>query len=493
MLNWAIYAMVYLGSALMVYNIYGFVRYTQYIQARKDWGRERAVLYVPLALLVMFLLGYLAVGIFGKPDLIVSGILFGGSIFVFIIFKLLWRITHHIQENEQTEAKLMAAEASNRAKSSFLSNMSHEMRTPMNAIIGLDNIALQDETLTPQTRDRLQKIGISAQHLMDLINDVLDMNLIESGQMTLKHEPFSMREALGLVDLLLQSRCDEKGLEYKKEVLDGVEEVYVGDALRLRQVLLSILGNAVKYTPAPGTVTFTTEQVSAAEDRRELRFTIRDTGIGMEEDFIPRLFDSFTKEDAGTTDRFGGSGLGLAITKRLVDQMGGTIEVQSRKDEGSTFVVTLPLGAAKPPEGSAEEPAPECLPDLEGRRVLIVEDIDLNAEILADLLEIEGAETERAENGQIAVEQFSSHPVNYYDAILMDLRMPVMDGMDATRAIRALDRPDAKTIPIVAQTANAYEEDLQHSLEAGMNEHLSKPLDAERLYDTLRRLIGKLR
>ncbi len=484
MLNWAVYGMVFLGSLLMVYNIYGYVRYARNIQEKKGWDKARTVLYIPIMLLVMFLLGYLAVGILGDPDLIVSGILFGGSVYVFIMYRFLCWVTNRIRENEQVEVKLMAAELSNRAKTEFLSSISHEMRTPMNAIIGLDTIALQDDDLKPQTRDRLEKIGVSARHLLELINDVLDINDIESGQVVVKREPFSMRETLELTNLLIQARCDEKGLEYHCETAANVEDNYIGDDLRLKQALLSILDNAVKFTPAPGTVTFIAEQVSATEGRRDLRFTIRDTGIGMDPEFIPRLFESFVREDTRATNSYGGSGLGLFFTKQLVEQMGGRIDVTSRKGEGSEFVVTVALGEAEQKE--ADEAS---RPDLRGCRALIVEDIDLNAEILADLLELEEIASERAENGQVAVEQFSRHPAGYYDVILMDLRMPVMDGLEATRAIRAMDRPDAKTIPIIALTANALEEDVRQSLDAGMNAHLSKPADIEHVCATLTKYI----
>ena len=489
MLQWVINAMVYLGSALMVYNIYGFTRYRQdIIRSKGEWGSERVWLIVPIVMLVMFLLGYLAVGIFGKPDLIVSGILFGGSVFVFIIFCFIRRITAHIQETQQMEARLMAAEASSRAKTTFLSSVSHEMRTPMNLIIGLNSIALQDETLSPQTRDRLEKLGASASHLLDLINDVLDMNYMESGQIELKHEAFPLRETLAFVELMIRSQCDEKGLDYTHEVGEGVCEYCVGDAQRVRQVLLCILENAVKFTPAPGSVAFTAEAVDAPQGRCALRFTIRDTGIGMDQAFLPRLFDSFAQEDASTTNRYGGSGLHLAITKRLVDMMGGAISVTSQKGAGSCFVVDLTLDAAPAIAGEAAKIAKTGGAGLRGRRVLIVEDIDLNADILADILEMEDILSERAENGRIAVDLFSQNPPGHFAAILMDLRMPVMDGWDATRAIRALERPDAKTIPIIALTANASEEDMRKSLDSGMNAHLSKPTDTDLLFETLNKL-----
>ena len=487
MINALIYGMVYLGSLLMVYNIYGFIRYARSIPARKDWGSERHLLNVPIVLLIMFLTGYLLVGFLGKPDLIVSGILFGGSIFVFIIYRLICRITRRIQEDVKLNARLMASDASNRAKNSFLSTMSHEMRTPMNAIIGLNTIALQDESLNPQTRERLEKIGISARHLLDMINDVLQMNDIESGHLSVKNEPFSMHEVLELVNLVTQSNCTDKGLEYRFNDVGDAAPAYIGDAFRLKQVLLSVLGNAVKFTPPPGTVEFTLERIPVSDARCRLRFTVRDTGVGMDREFLPMLFTAFSQEDASTTNRFGGSGLHLAIAKRILDLMGGEITAESEKGTGSTFVITVEVGVCEPSKEGAAEP----VVSLNGRRVLIAEDIDLNADILADLLDMEGIASERAENGQVAVDMFSGHAPGYYDAILMDLRMPVMDGFDATRAIRGLPRPDAARIPIVALTANILPEDVAHSLAVGMNVHLAKPADIEEICRALNRLIAE--
>lgn len=490
-MQWIIDGMIFAGSILMVYNIYGFVRFSRYVKGLKSWNEGSFILHVPIVLLVSFLLGYLAVGFFGKPDLIMAGILFGGSIFVFVMYKLLSGITQRIVENERLESRLMASEESNRAKSSFLSSMSHEMRTPLNAIIGLDVIALQDEGLAPQTRDRLEKIEGSAKHLLGLINNVLDMNNIESEEMSLNQRPFSLQKTLDLVSVLTQTRCNERGITYCCKIGEMPEEDCVGDQERLEQILMNILGNAVKFTEKGGTVTFKAEQLDADEKHSTLRFTVRDTGVGIDRDYLPRVFDAFSREDASTTNRFGGSGLGLAITRKLVDMMGGEIAVSSEKGKGSEFVVTLTLEKAEKQEIEANG-EPEKI-SLDGRRVLIAEDIDLNAEMLADLLELEGISSERAENGQAADEMFSRHPSSYYDAILMDLRMPVMDGLDAARGIRAMDRPDAATIPIIALTANTGEEDVRNTMEAGMDAHLAKPVDPDYLYDTLGRLIAEKR
>ena len=497
-MNWLIYGMIYLGSALMVYNIYSYIHFAGRLQEKKDWGKERNILYIPIFLLVLFLLGYLAVGIFGKPDFVISGILFGGSVFVFIIFKLLQFITNRVQENEQLEAKVMAAEETSKSKTAFLSRISHEMRTPMNAIIGLDTIALKNPDLRPETRDQLEKINVNAYHLLGLIDNVLEMNEIDSGQMALREETFSLRKMLASLNKLFRNDCIEKGLEYQSAVIGTLDEAYIGDETRLKQALFNTLGNAVKFTSAPGTVTFTTEQIMSGDDGCTMRFIISDTGIGISEEFMAKLYDPFAQEDMTMTNRYGGSGLGMAIVKNIVDKMGGQIVVKSKKGSWSTFTITVPLkrvpGVQTEADAVVEIPAEsEENASLQGSRVLIAEDIDLNAEILIDLLDMEEVSADRAENGKICVEKFSSSPENYYDAVLMDLRMPVMDGLEAARNIRALGRPDAEKVPIIAVSANASETDRKESLAAGMNAHLAKPVDAEKLYETLEKLMAHCR
>ena len=391
-----------------------------------------------------------------------------------------------LEQNRALADALTRAEEANAAKTAFLSSMSHEIRTPMNAIIGLDNIALHDTSLSPQTHDELEKIGSSARHLLALINDILDMSRIESGRMVLKNETFSFLEMLRQINVIIHGQCEDKGLDYVCEQVEPMDEYFAGDDLRLKQVLINILGNAVKFTDAPGTVSFTVEQQDCPDATAQMHFIIRDTGIGMDPEFIPRLFDPFSQEDATTTNRYGGSGLGMAITKNMIDLMGGQIEVESEKGRGTTFTILIPLKKAEPPEITAEAEEPEF--SLAGLHMLIAEDVELNAEILTDLLEMEDMTTEWAENGQRAVELFEHSGRGHFSAILMDMRMPVMDGLTATRKIRQLNHPDAQTIPIIALTANAFEEDVKQCLQAGMNAHLSKPVDIERL----KALLGKM-
>ena len=489
MLEWAVYAMVYAGAALMVYNIYGFIRIATFIKGQKSWRQSSAILYVPIVLLVMFLAGYLAVAIFGKPDLVIGGILFGGSIFVFIMCKYLGNVIQRILESERLEAELMAAEASNQAKATFLASISHEMRTPLNVILGMDGIALRDPDLSDATRGRLEKIRLSARHLLGLINNILDINRSESGLAMEKNEEFSLEEMLDQIDAIAGAQCEDKGLAYEAARCDQGGCRFIGDEMQIKRVLLSILDNAVKYTDPPGTVKFATECIPGDDRVRTLRFSISDTGVGMSEDFVKNLFAAFSQEDASATSRYGGSGLSLAVAKNAIEIMGGTIEAESKKGEGSTFVVSVPLVCMERQEAPAEDAAAgsegALEGSLEGKRVLIVEDLPENYEIVADLLELEGVETEHAENGQIALDMFGESDAGYYDAILMDLGMPVMDGLEATRRIRALERADAGRIPIIALTANAFEEDVKKSLEAGMDVHLAKPADADTLYKTI--------
>ena len=416
-----------------------------------------------------------------------------------------------MEQNRALADALTRAEEANVAKTAFLSSMSHEIRTPMNAIIGLDKIALKDPNISPQTRDELEKIGSSARHLLALINDILDMSRIESGRMVLKEEEFSFREMIEQINIIIHGQCEDKGLTFVCNKIEPLDDYFIGDDLRLRQVIINILGNAVKFTSSPGTVTFTVEQpdlndeenlllpdISPEDDLRILRFTMADTGIGMDEAFIPRLFEPFAQEDATSTNRYGGSGLGMAITKNMIDLMDGRIEVESKQGVGTTFTAYIPLRKAHHIDGSGQtdqsdqydQTVQKGVPEIsfEGMNVLIAEDMALNAEILADLLELEDISSEWAENGQLAVEIFAESQAGHFDAILMDMRMPVMDGLTATREIRKLNRPDAATIPIIALTANAFDEDVKQCLQAGMNAHLSKPVDIELLKDTIARI-----
>ena len=526
------------------------------------------------------------------------------------------------EQQESLSIALEQANQANRAKTAFLSSMSHEIRTPMNAIIGLDNIALNDASISDTTREYLEKIGQSAQHLLGIINDILDMSRIESGRMLIRSEEFSFAKALAQVNTIISGQCRDKGITYDCRMNGSIADYFIGDDMKLRQVLINILGNAVKFTPPGGAVSFIVEEAARLNGKSTLRFIISDTGIGMSKEFLPKLFQAFSQEDSSSTNRFGSTGLGMAITRSIVELMNGTIAVQSEKGKGTTFTVTVTLGeCARCADDEEDDLHPHDLcvlvidddpiacehaqlvlgqigvncekalsgreglemakvryarrepynlilvdwrmpdmdglettrrirlavgsetpviiltsfnwdevadeakamgvdafvskplfantvmnefreafrrknsqmlretADLRGKRVLLAEDVSVNAEIMVMVLSMREMEVDHAENGRIAVEKFAMHEEGYYDVILMDMRMPEMDGLEATRRIRAMHRRDAGTIPIVALTANAFDEDVQRSMQAGLNAHLSKPVEPEVLFRTLEGLL----
>lgn len=392
---------------------------------------------------------------------------------------------------------LTAAEDANRAKTTFLSRMSHEIRTPMNSIIGFDELALKRDDLDDEMRDYLEKIGGSAHHLLDLINDILDMSRIEAGRLVLNKEPFSLREMIARIDGMVDSQCMEKGLIYESRIIGDVHDRYLGDTTKLRQVLINILGNAVKYTEKGGEISLTVERVNVFDEQTTLKFSVKDTGIGMDEEYLPEIFDAFSQENAGGGSKYGSTGLGMAITKNLVNMMEGNISVESEKGRGSTFTVIVTLkaledeGHAVTADAGDGDKESMSSADIKGRRILIAEDIPVNAEIIKKVLSVNGACSDLAVNGREALELFRQSMPWHYDAILMDVKMPEMDGLEATEVIRSLDRPDAEEIPIVAMTANAFDEDIKRSLQAGMNAHLTKPFDAGHLCSVLSELISR--
>lgn len=529
------------------------------------------------------------------------------------------------QNREALKDALLQAENANKAKTAFLSNMSHEIRTPMNAIIGLDNIALNDPSASEKIKEYLKKIGTSAQHLLGIINDILDMSRIESGRMTIKKEEFSFAKALEQINTIICGQCKEKGLNYNCMVQGKIDDYYIGDEMKIKQVIINILGNAVKFTQSGGNISFDIEEIARFDKKVTLKFVFCDTGIGMSEEYLPHIFDAFTQEDSSLTNRYGSTGLGMSITKSIIELMNGQISVQSEKGKGTTFTVTITLGQSqqkivpakegelntkdirvlvidddrialehaqivlgqigvkcelaqsgqegiekvklnhsrreeytlilvdwKMPEldgiqttrqiralvgndtpiiiltsfnwdeiadeaklagvdtfvakplfatnvmdefrkafRQKNESAGNSEVDLRGRRVLLAEDVAVNAEIMSMVLSMKEIDVDLAENGKIAVDLYQSHKAGYYDAILMDMRMPEMDGLQATKIIRSSDKADAKIIPMIALTANAFDEDVQHSMQAGLNAHLSKPVEPELLFKTLESLLKK--
>jgi len=531
-----------------------------------------------------------------------------------------------IEHEEAISTALTAAKQASSAKTNFLSRMSHEIRTPLNAIIGMDTIAAQSINDPEKVADCISKIGISARFLLSLINDILDMSRIESGKMLLKNDKFQFREFINGINTIIYNQAKAKGLDYECTVSSEIAEVYIGDAMKLQQVLINVLGNAVKFTNK-GKVSFDIHPLSGRGDQSTLRFTINDTGVGIREEFLDKIFEPFEQGDTSTTTTFGGTGLGLAITKNLLDLMGGTIKVRSIVGVGTEFMINIPLtidetavtapainlhfmdmhtlivdddlviceqtcnilkeigmngewvtsgaeavrrvcenferaklydfilidwkmpdmdgiettrqirrivgpdvtiiiisaydwvsieaearaaganmmiskplfraslvSAFEKAKGQEqEEEKREIEFDFTGCRVLLAEDNSINAEIAKVLLEAKNFTVETVPNGLKALEKFTSNPIGTYQAILMDIRMPLMDGLQATVNIRHWDRSDAKEIPIIAMTANAFDEDIEKSRAAGMNAHLSKPIEPVVMYSTLERLIHESR
>ena len=404
------------------------------------------------------------------------------------------------EEQMQKEAlrnALAAAEHANRAKTTFLNNMSHDIRTPLNAIVGFTALAAAHPDDREQVQDYLNKISVSSQHLLSLVNDVLDMSRIESGKMTLDEENVNLPGLIEDLRAIVQANLAAKQLELIVDTDGIVHENIVTDQLRLNQVLLNIMSNAIKFTPSGGTIRFhVQERDLPAADMAEFVFRIRDTGIGMSREFQKTIFDAFTREKTSTVSGIQGTGLGMAISKNIVDMMGGTIAVQSEEGKGSEFIVNLPCRLnsgtvkAEPAQAAEQEKKPAEKKDFTGKRVLLAEDNEMNQMIAEAILTEVGLTVDIAADGEIAVEKMQANPAGTYDIVLMDIQMPKMDGYEAARQIRNLKDLEKAGVPIVAVTANAFEEDRKIALEAGMNGHLAKPYDIPKMMETLEKLLG---
>jgi len=392
-------------------------------------------------------------------------------------------------KNITTEA-LQTAENANKAKTDFLSNMSHDIRTPMNAIIGMTSLIRHDAGNKAKVIEYADKIDISSQHLLGIINDVLDMSKIEAGKTVFKYTDFSILDFITELNAIFHSQIDEKN-QTLTIIKENIRHEWVnGDQVHLMQIFSNLVSNAVKYTQEGGKIQFLVEECETKSSvYAKYRFLVSDNGMGMSADFKDTIFDAFTRAESSMTNKIQGTGLGMAITKNLVEAMGGTIDVESELSQGSCFEVLIDLRIAEDRFVSSAEQVEKDEPAgnvLKGMRFLCAEDNELNAEILMELLKIEGAECTICENGKRVLEAFEQSVPGDYDMILMDVQMPVMNGYEATKAIRRSSHELAKTIPIIAMTANAFSEDIQHSLAAGMNAHVSKPVEMKVLEKTIR-------
>ena len=392
-------------------------------------------------------------------------------------------------KNLELREAVFQAQKANAAKSSFLSRMSHDIRTPLNGIIGLIKINEPHMDNRELVKTNQDKMLVSADHLLSLINDVLQMSKLEDENIEISHEPIDLGEISREVGTIISGRTAEAGIAFEigKQELP-VSYVY-GSPLHIRQIFLNIYGNCIKYNKPHGKVTTTLKCLGEKNGIVTYRWTISDTGIGMSEEFLKHIFEPFVQEHSDARTVYSGTGLGMSIVKKIIDRMNGTIVVTSKEGEGSTFVITLPFEIAEKPEEIPAEMDGEV--NIAGLHLLLAEDNELNAEIARTLLEDEGAITTIVNDGQQAVDIFSRNKPGTFDAILMDIMMPEMDGLSATKAIRALDREDAGTIPIIAMTANAFDEDEKKCMEAGMNAHLVKPLDIQKMKEAVCRYLNK--
>ena len=407
---------------------------------------------------------------------------------VFLIQTLRWKTEQRYREEqlrreqkyqERLKAEALKAEAANVAKTEFLQRMSHDIRTPINGIRGMVEIGDHYPQDVQKQAECRKKIWDASTLLLDLVNEVLDMGKLESGELVLEKVPFDLMTLLREITEVLEKPASERGITIVHEKPQVQHTRLIGSPLHIKRLLMNILSNAVKYNKDNGKVTLECTEVRKEGKTVWMSFVCADTGIGMSKEFQKRMYEPFTQENSGTPSVYGGSGLGMAITKSLVDRIGGTIEVESQQGVGTTYTITLPfeIDGSIVPENAAPEQEAD-LSVLQGAQVLLAEDNALNIEIAEFLLTEAGIVVTKALNGQQAVEAFKASPVGFYDAILMDVMMPVMDGHAATRMIRKLERPDAASIPIFAMTANAFVEDRQKALEAGMTDHLTKPLDS---------------
>lgn len=398
-----------------------------------------------------------------------------------------------MNENEELRKALEEAKRENHKRSDFLSRMSHEIRTPLNAIIGLSYLSKENEAMPDKVYENLDKIEQSAHFLLSFVNDILSLSDLESGRIALDYDSIEIRKYFKTLLLELRTKAEEKQIYFSSVIPQNMEGVYVFDEKLLSKAFRYLIDNAVKTTPSGGTISFVSDILTESEEEMRLLVTISDNGLGIDETLLPKVFEPFEQLYGDSRTLYSGSGLELAITKNIVELMNGEISVTSKKGIGTTFSIVLSLKKERRSKKRPKEQEGKMQSfDFTGKRALIVEDSDINIEIAKNILLHKHFDVEVALNGEEAVTTFSGHEAGYYDVILMDIRMPVMDGLEATKRIRQMEeRPDGRLIPIIAMTANAFEEDVKKSLEAGMNGHLSKPIDIQKMYALLDYLLNE--
>ena len=398
-----------------------------------------------------------------------------------------------MNENEELRKALEEAKRENHKRSDFLSRMSHEIRTPLNAIIGLSYLSKENEAMPDKVYENLDKIEQSAHFLLSFVNDILSLSDLESGRIALDYDSIEIRKYFKTLLLELRTKAEVKQIYFSSVIPQNMEGVYVFDEKLLSKAFRYLIDNAVKTTPSGGTISFVSDILTESEEEMRLLVTISDNGLGIDETLLPKVFEPFEQLYGDSRTLYSGSGLELAITKNIVELMNGEISVTSKKGIGTTFSIVLSLKKERRSKKRPKEQEGKMQSfDFTGKRALIVEDSDINIEIAKNILLHKHFDVEVALNGEEAVTTFSGHEAGYYDVILMDIRMPVMDGLEATKRIRQMEeRPDGRLIPIIAMTANAFEEDVKKSLEAGMNGHLSKPIDIQKMYALLDHLLNE--
>jgi len=404
-------------------------------------------------------------------------------------------VTHLIKTQIELECVIDEVNKANKHKDEFLARMSHEIRTPMNAIIGLTDIVqrkileMKDtNNTTDEIKSQMQRIRTSSQHLLGLLNDILDITKIDSGKIELSLEVMNLSKLISTVNEIIKPRCDEKNISFNIAYDNFKPMMFFSDSLRLRQVLINLIGNAVKFTPEYGKIDFTVSKLEQANNKCNILFSVKDTGIGISPDRIEKIFEPFEQESSEITKKYGGTGLGLGISKRIVEMFGGEITIKSKQGEGSEFSFAIWLEEAETDE--QDKTAINVKGRFKNFRALVVDDVEINRLIVSSLLEATGIQIDEADDGNVSVEMFEKSAIGTYDIIFMDVQMPTMDGYEASTKIRSMDRPDAKTIAIIALTANAFMDDITKSTQSGMNDHIAKPVDYDKLIKAVIKYLG---